>query len=165
MSLNNAFERGKIALTNRLKYSLVSNLFQKKDLREDRRRVLSDEAKRLFRAEPGLLMAAENEFKSKLLYNIFISIRLQLCSNPIINIYYGFLCLVDLPPGARLDDLVSLLSLDAKNIDVEKLGIDAIKEQQQINLKFSSEQVAIIPEDRAQRMLAGVSHIIAFECG
>ena len=87
MSLNNAFERGKIALTNRLKYSLVSNLFQKKDLREDRRRVLSDEAKRLFRAEPGLLTAAENEFKSKLLYNIFISIKLRLSSNPITNIY------------------------------------------------------------------------------
>ena len=86
VSLNNEFERGKIALANRLKYSLVSNLFQKKDLREDRRRVLSDEAKRLFRAEPGLLTAAENEFKSKLLYNIFISIRLRLCSNPIINI-------------------------------------------------------------------------------
>ena len=41
---------------------------------------------------------------------------------------------------------------------MEKLGADAIKEQQCINLKFSSDKVAIIPEDHAQRMLAGVSH-------
>ena len=64
----------------------------------------------------------------------------------------------DLPPNARLDNLASLLTLDAKNIDVEKLGADAIKEQQRINLKFSSDKVAVIPEDCAQRMLAGVSH-------
>ena len=64
----------------------------------------------------------------------------------------------DLPLNARLDDLASLLTLDAKNIDVEKLGADAIKEQQCINLKFSSDKVAIIPEDHGQRMLAGVSH-------
>ena len=63
-----------------------------------------------------------------------------------------------LPPNAHLDDLASLLTLDAKNIDVEKLGADAIKEQQCINLKFSSDKVAVIPEDCAQRMLAGVSH-------
>ena len=61
-SLSIAFECGEIALTNQPNYNLF---FQKKDLREDRRRVLSDEAKRLFRAEPGLLSAAENEFKSK----------------------------------------------------------------------------------------------------
>ena len=36
--------------------------------------------------------------------------------------------------------------------------MDAIKEQQHINLKFSLDKVAIIPEDRAQRMLAGVCH-------
>ena len=47
--------------------------------------------------------------------------------------------------------------------NVEKLGANAIKEQQRINLKFSSDQVAIIPEDRAQRMLAGVSRPVTFE--
>ena len=73
-------------------------------------------------------------------------------------------CLLDLPPGAHLDDLTSLLTLDAKNIDVEKLGADTIKEQQQINLKFSSDKVPIIPEDWTQRMLAGVSHLITFKC-
>ena len=66
--------------------------------------------------------------------------------------------MIDLPPNARLDNLASLLTLDTKNIDVEKLGADAIKEQQRINLKFSSNQVAVIPKDRAQHMLAGVSH-------
>ena len=40
---------------------------------------------------------------------------------------------------------------------MEKLGADTIKEQQRINLKFSSNQVAVIPKDHAQRMLAGVS--------
>ena len=42
-------------------------------------------------------------------------------------------------------------------MDVEKLGADAIKEQQHINLKFSSNAVAIISEDQAQCMLAGIS--------
>ena len=71
---------------------------------------------------------------------------------------------IDLPPNACLDDLASLLTLDAKNLDIEKLGADAIKEQQCINLKFSSDQVAVIPEDHAQCMLAGVSqHTFTFE--
>ena len=65
--------------------------------------------------------------------------------------------LIELPQNARLHELASLLTLDAKNIDVEKLGADAIQEQQRIYLKFSSDQVAIIPKDRAQHMLAGVS--------
>ena len=68
------------------------------------------------------------------------------------------LVLIDLPPNACLDDLASLLTLDTKNINVEKLGADTIKEQQRINLRFSSNKVAVIPEDRAQRMLTGVSH-------
>ena len=64
---------------------------------------------------------------------------------------------VDLPPDACLDDLASLLNFDSKTIDKEKLGIDAIKKQQELNLKFSSNQTAVIPDDRAQIMLAGVS--------
>ena len=64
---------------------------------------------------------------------------------------------VGLPPGERLDDLASLLQLDTKNMDVRQLGIDVIKEQQCINLKFSSSSTAVIPEDKAQIMLAAVS--------
>ena len=73
------------------------------------------------------------------------------CTNPCCSI------VVDLPPDARLDDLASLLNFDSKTIDKEKLGIDAIKKQQELNLKFSSNQTAVIPDDRAQIMLAGVS--------
>ena len=69
-----------------------------------------------------------------------------------------YFILIELPPNAHLDDLASLLTLDAKNIDVEKLGADDMKEQQCINLKFSLDQVAIIPEDQVQHMFAGVSH-------
>ena len=74
---------------------------------------------------------------------------------------------VDLPPRERLDDLASLLQLDTKNMNVRQLGIDVIKEQQRINLKFSSSSTAVIPEDKAQIMLAAVSILsflpIAFE--
>ena len=42
-------------------------------------------------------------------------------------------------------------------MNVEQLGVDLIKEQQKINLKFLSNQTAVIPEDRAQVMLARVS--------
>ena len=81
----------------------------------------------------------------------FFSILFQLCSNPSHTI------VVDLPPGAKLDDLASLLQLDTKNMDVRQLGLDVIKEQQRINLKFSSNRTAVLPEDKAQTMLAAVS--------
>ena len=69
----------------------------------------------------------------------------------------------ELPATARLDDLSKLLNLNTKNLNLEQLGIDAIKEQQRINLQFSSDKCAIILEDRAQVMLTAVSKILAFE--
>ena len=66
---------------------------------------------------------------------------------------------LELPATARIDDLPRLLNLDTKNINLEQLGIDAIKEQHRINLEFSSDQCTIIPEDRAQVMLTAVSSI------
>ena len=47
--------------------------------------------------------------------------------------------------------------LDSKNLDICQLGLDAIKEQQKINLKFSSNKTAVLPEDKIQVMLAWVS--------
>ena len=41
-------------------------------------------------------------------------------------------------------------------MNVEQLGVNLIKEQQKINLKFSSNETAVIPEDRAQVILAGL---------
>ena len=70
---------------------------------------------------------------------------------------------VDLPPHEKLDDLASLLQIDSKNLDVRQLGLDAIKEQQKINLKFSSNKTAVLPEDKIQVMLAGVSLSYVFE--
>ena len=71
---------------------------------------------------------------------------------------------VDLPADACLDDLASLLQLDSKNMNVEQLGIDLIKEQQKIYLKFSSNQTAVVSEDRAQIMLAGVRMFCTLKC-
>ena len=71
---------------------------------------------------------------------------------------------VDLPPHEKLDHLASLLQIDSKNLDVRQLGLDAIKEQQKINLKFSSNKTAVLPEDKIQVMLAGVSLSYTFEC-
>ena len=51
-------------------------------------------------------------------------------------------------------------------MDIRQLGIDVIKEQQRINLKFSSSRTAVVPEDKAQIMLAAVSYsflTLAFE--
>ena len=64
------------------------------------------------------------------------------------------------PPTAQVHNLASLVNIDSKNINVEQLGADAIKEQQEINLSKSSNEVAIIPEDQAQTMLCGVSQFI-----
>ena len=69
----------------------------------------------------------------------------------------------ELPASARLDDLSNFLNLDTKNLNLEQLRVDAIKEQQRINLEFSSDKCAIIPEDWAQVMLTAVSGILAFE--
>ena len=49
------------------------------------------------------------------------------------------------------------MAIDAKKIDVAELGEDVIKAQQAANLKHSSSDCAILPEDQAQTMLAGVS--------
>ena len=43
--------------------------FQRTELQAEKRKALSDEAKRLFREDPGLFKAAEEDFKS-----IFITI-------------------------------------------------------------------------------------------
>ena len=74
------------------------------------------------------------------------------------SIFKSFLFyIVDLPKDARLHDLASLSAIDSKDIDAEELGSDVIKAQQAANLKYSSNQCAVIPKDRAQVMLAGVS--------
>ena len=66
---------------------------------------------------------------------------------------------MDLPKDARLHDLASLLAINSKDLNVEELGSDVIKAQQAVNLKYSSNQCAVIPEDRVQVMLTGVSVI------
>ena len=52
------------------------------------------------------------------------------------------------------------MNLDAANLNIEQLGLDIIKEQQAANLHFSSDQSALIPEDRAQVMLTSVSILV-----
>ena len=69
-----------------------------------------------------------------------------------------------MPKDARLDDLANLVNVDSANIDVKQLGIDVMKEQHRINQQFSSDQCALIPEDKAQVMLTGVSTSVALEC-
>ena len=63
----------------------------------------------------------------------------------------------ELPADEQLHNLASLSVIDSKTLNPEQLGIDANKEQQAPNLKHSSDQCSILPEDQAQVMLAGVS--------
>ena len=117
----------------------------------------------MFRREPGLLKVAEDEFKS--IYN-FHNLSDHNEHSQLVSQNYPKIChsiIVDLPADAHLDDLASLLQLDSKNMNLEQLGMDLIKEQQKINLKFSSNQTAVIAEDRAQIMLAGVSILCTLE--
>ena len=104
-----------------------------------------------------MFKAAEEDFKS-----IFTKYLYGQSFPFLLLVSFSYLChtiVVDLPPGEKLDDLASLLQLDTKNMNVTQLGIDVIKEQQRINLKFSSNQTAVLPEDKAQTMLAAVSNI------
>ena len=113
----------------------------------------------MFRKEPGLLKAAEDEFRSRFLsFNSLLTLIYLYFYK---FVYCCYSIIVDLPPNARLDDLASLLTLDSKNLDKDKLGIDAIKRQQEINLKFSSDRTVVIPDDRTQIMLASVSTFLA----
>ena len=91
------------------------------------------------------------------LLNIYAVSPSLFTSQPLSNLCHTIV--LDLPPGEKLDDLASLLQLDTKNMKVTQLGIDVIKEQQRINLKFSSNKTAVLPEDKAQTMLAAVSNI------
>ena len=108
----------------------------------------------MIRDEPSVLEAAEKEFRGIL--NYFTSRSHQLTTHIIPSYSKGY-PFSELPATARLDDLSKLLNLDTKNLNLEQLGLDAIKEQHRINLQFSSDKCAIIPEDRAQVMLATVS--------
>ena len=124
----------------------------------------------MYHEDPRLFKAAEEDFKSI----FFIIPKIHCKSNncqlfPFLSPNPCHSIVVDLPPKERLDDLASLLQLDSKKMDVRKLGLDAIKEQQRINLKFNSNQTAILPEDKIQIMLAGVSNqlsysFLTFEC-
>ena len=76
-------------------------------------------------------------------------------SNSILK--FSLCCIIDLPKDARLHDLASLSAIDSKDINAEELGSDVIKAQQAANLKYLSDQCAVILEDRAQVMLARVS--------
>ena len=135
-------------------------MFQRTELQAEKKKALSDEAKRLFREDPGLFKAAEEDFKSICIFisNILLASFRRSLSCLYLNSNRCHTIVVDLPPGEKLDDLASLLQLDTKNMDVRQLGIDVIKEQQRINLKFSSSRTAVLPEDKAQIMLAAVSN-------
>ena len=73
------------------------------------------------------------------------------------------ICFTELPADKCLDDLGNLINIDTKTFNAEILGAEVIKEQQAINLKFSSRESALIPEDRAQIMLTSVSFLFAFK--
>ena len=70
----------------------------------------------------------------------------------------------ELPADEHLDDLGNLINIDTKNFNAELLGAEVIKEQQAINLKFSSGESTLIPEDHAQIMLTSVSLFFTFKC-
>ena len=69
--------------------------------------------------------------------------------------------IVELPPDKQLHDLVSLLSIDVKNLNPQQLGIDVIHAQHEANLKVSSDRCTLIGEDQAQELLCGVSRMRA----
>ena len=63
---------------------------------------------------------------------IFITSLIKNKHSQLISQNYPKIChsiVVDLAADTCLDDLASLLQLDSKNMNVEQLGIDLIKEQ------------------------------------
>ena len=68
----------------------------------------------------------------------------------------------DLPRDEQLDDLMRLSTLDSSSFKEDEIGSDLIKDQQKINMEFDSGQCAVLPEDRAQKLLVSVS--IFFRC-
>ena len=55
-----------------------------------------------------------------------------------------------------------LSTLNSTSFKEDEIGSDLIKDQQKINMEFDSEQCAVLPEDRAQKLLVSVS--IFFRC-
>ena len=120
---------------------------------------MSDEAKRLHREEPNLFEAANREYEGKFSPTISFPFYQHIDTIGILNFRTNLnkFSFQNCPKNAQLHDLASLFTLDSKKMDPEQLGLDAIKEQQAANLKHSSSQCAIFPEDHMQVMLAGVS--------
>ena len=148
--------------SSRTRMLICASTFQKEVLDEDRRRTVSDEAKRLYTQEPDLFAAGNKEYQGRLtlsprfLQNHTLTRRNEVPIPTLIHL------ISELPKDARLHDLTSLMAIDSKKLNPEELGEDIIKQQQAANLKHSSSSCAIIPEDQAQTMLAGVRLFLAF---
>ena len=133
-----------------------------------RNKLSTQSADRLFLTKPDVSIGRNwiySLLQTKNLKLIYLQISISRKSQyndplPYSHVYNFY---TDLPPDAQLHDLASLTALDAKQLDVAQLRADAIKEQQVANLKHSSSECAILPEDHAQTMLAGVCFLYASE--
>ena len=56
-----------------------------------------------------------------------------------------------------------LSTLDSTSFKEDEVGSNLIKDQQKINMEFDSEQCAVLPEDRAQKLLVSVSIFLRCE--
>ena len=71
-------------------------------------------------------------------------------------------CISDLPPDTKLEDMDLLAGFDLKKLpNVEEAGESCIRKIQEYMLHdVSSKEVAVLPEDKLQKLAVGVCSIL-----
>ena len=70
-------------------------------------------------------------------------------------------CLIsEIPKGDKVFDVEEAINLDASKLETETTGERIVKQiQEWLLTKVSSSETAVLPEDKMQKLLVGVSHI------
>ena len=152
-----SYELESVAFTNSFP------LFQSKALSADRKAHFEEEIKTLSGALKAQYDQANKEYEGlkslgnfnslKLLYFVFVHFRILIKSNTIL--------FSDLPASTPLVDLSKMADLDMGKLPkVEESGDRCIRRIQAFIInELSSDQAAVLPEDKLQRLLVGVSFV------
>ena len=74
---------------------------------------------------------------------------------------YSMFCLIsEIPKGDKVFDVEEAINLDTSKLETETTGERIVKQiQEWLLTKVSSSETAVLPEDKMQKLLVGVSHI------
>ena len=91
--------------------------------------------------------------------NIFSLFTFQSSIHFLFSGYLEVFILTYLPEDARVYDVDGMINLDTQKLQTEAMGEKIIKEiQEWLLTRVGSQETAVLPEDKIQRLLVGVSN-------